>query len=312
MYFEGSEKKFELVARGAAFRTRPADFWSHIVGLAGAKILSKISNEACDAYLLSESSLFVWDDRVTMITCGRTRLVTAAAYLLDKTGTIDFFTYERKKESYPHQQETDFQRDVLELSRRYAGKAYRFGPPDEHHLFLYHIDRPYRPQGADCTLEILMYNLQGEAAGLFRRGQTLERLRQLTAMESIFPGFKLDDHLFEPCGYSLNAIKGSEYYTIHVTPEETGSYVSFETNVRLNSRIASAVRSVVEVFRPRSFDLVYFHPDQDLQPLDMPALPFIQLNHVRQTLNCGFEVGFATYSQSAREPQPAVRLELNP
>lgn len=27
----------------------------------------------------------------------------------------------------------------------------------------------------------------------------------------------LQDHLFEPCGYSMNALEGRTYYTIHVS-----------------------------------------------------------------------------------------------
>ena len=100
MYFEGTEKKIELIAKGAEFRKKPEIYWHGLVEMAGAKVLSKISNEVCDAYLLSESSLFVWDDRITMITCGRTTLVRAVTYLLDTTPSadLDFLAYERKNE----------------------------------------------------------------------------------------------------------------------------------------------------------------------------------------------------------------------
>ena len=45
----------------------------------------------------------------------------------------------------------------------------------------------------------------------------------------------MHDVLFEPCGYSLNAMKGDTYYTMHVTPEEDFSYASFETNLDAKS-----------------------------------------------------------------------------
>lgn len=309
MYFEGSEKKFEAIVRGAALRKRPEAFWHSIVELAGAKILSKVSSAACDAYLLSESSLFVWDDRLTMITCGRTNLVRAAARLLDEvdTSAVEFLTYERKNEYYPHRQETDFHKDIKVLQERVPGKAFRFGSPDEHHIFLFHLDRAYRPRNADTTLEVLMYHLQGQASEIFNCNQTIERVRQLTRVDQIFPDFQVDDYLFQPCGYSLNALKGSEYYTIHVTPEETGSYVSFETNVRLGNRVAQALRSVVEIFQPRSFDVVYFHPEKELKAFDIA--PFVQRGYVRQSLSCGFEVGFSTYYLNSNEPQSAMPLE---
>lgn len=309
MYFEGTEKKIEVISRGAAFRTRPESFWHSMCELSGAKVLSKISNEACDAFLLSESSLFVWDDRITMITCGRTTLVRAALFLLDKLGVdkLDFLSYERKNEFFPHQQQTDFFTDVQALQCRMPGKAFRFGAPDEHHLYLYHLDKPYKPQGVDSTLELLMYNLQGQASEIFNCNQTIERVRQLSKLDAIFPDFQIDDHLFSPCGYSLNAIRGSDYYTIHVTPEEIGSYVSFETNVKLGNRAATIIRSVVEVFQPRSFDVIYFHPERELKAFEIQ--PFNRRGYVRQSLSCGFEVGFASYYMDFAEPLAAVHLE---
>lgn len=309
MYFEGAEKKFEIIVRQAAFRQRPAEFWNRLVELAEAKILSKISNEVCDAYLLSESSLFVWDERVTMITCGGTTLARALMFLIESVPAegVEFLIYERKNEFFPQQQATDFHDDVEQIKRRLKGKAFRFGAADQHHLHLFHLDRPFRAQGADTTLEILMYDLQGPAADVFNGGQTIERVRQLTKVDQIFPGFQIDDYLFNPCGYSLNAIRGNEYYTIHVTPEDVASYVSFETNVRMGNRVASALKNVTEVFRPASFDVIYFHPEKELKAFEMD--PFVQRSYVRQSLSCGFELGYSTYYLKRDEPEAAVHLE---
>lgn len=33
----------------------------------------------------------------------------------------------------------------------------------------------------------------------------------------MLPEATLQDHLFEPCGYSMNALEGKSYYTIHVS-----------------------------------------------------------------------------------------------
>ncbi|MGE4131346.1 MAG: adenosylmethionine decarboxylase [Bdellovibrionales bacterium] len=308
--FEGSEKKFEMVCRGANWRTRGDGFWGEVVAACGARILSKVQTDQLTAFLLSESSLFVWDERVTMITCGRTNLARAAAFLIDVMGPdkVEFITYERKNEYYPHQQRTDFYRDVELLQARIGGRAFRFGCPDEHHLFLFHGEKPFRPQGADCTLEILMYNLRGPSRDVFDGKRPIEKVREATRLDQIFTGFELDDHLFEPCGYSANAIKGSEYYTIHVTPEEDGSYVSFETNVKLGNRKTTVLRSVTEVFQPESFDVIFFHPEKELPPFEFS--PFIQRNYVRQTLSCGYEVGFSTYFLKSGEPVMAVPLEV--
>ena len=302
MWFEGAEKKVEIVSKGAGFLRRDPGFWRQTVELANAKILSQISNDSLTAYLLSESSLFVWDDKITMITCGRTSLVKAAAFVVDELGSenVDLLTYERKNEFYPHQQQTDFYKDVAILQERYKGKALRFGSTDEHHLFLFHGEKPFLPPDPDCTLEILMYNLQKPAQGR----------PDLARLGEIFPGFQIDDHLFQPQGYSANAIRGPEYYTIHVTPEENGSYVSFETNVLLGSKIVPSIRSVVDLFQPRSFDVIYFHPEAGLKSFDVK--PFNQRHDVRQSLSCGYEVGFSTYYLKTKEPMLAVPLEESP
>ncbi|MFT4974264.1 MAG: S-adenosylmethionine decarboxylase, partial [Myxococcota bacterium] len=67
-------------------RTRGRTYWETLVARSGATILSACSSEACEAYLLSESSLFVWSDRLTLITCGQTCLVDAVEALLDEDG----------------------------------------------------------------------------------------------------------------------------------------------------------------------------------------------------------------------------------
>ncbi|MBW2225356.1 MAG: hypothetical protein JRF54_14320, partial [Deltaproteobacteria bacterium] len=63
--------------------------------------------------------------------------------------------------------------------------------------------------------------------------------------------------------YSLNAVKGEEYYAFHITPQEKGSYVSFETNYDFRGHLGSLVGSIVEFFRPRAVDVVTFLPEAE-------------------------------------------------
>lgn len=69
-------------------------------------------------------------------------------------------------------------------------------------------------------------------------------------------GGVVHDHLFEPCGYSMNGIgPGGSYWTIHITPEAHCSYASFETNCQCDG-YADLIRRVVAVFNPSKFTSV--------------------------------------------------------
>lgn len=311
MFFEGSEKKLEIVVQAGSvdFRSLGLEFWTEVVECSHAKILSQISNEDCDAYLLSESSLFVWKEQITMITCGTTTLAPSILKVLDRVGLERIATlfYERKNEYFPHHQKTDFYEDIRMLRQRVPGLAYRLGNADEHHLFLFHLDKAYEPNPSDCTLEMLMYNLQGSSREVFDcNKQTLENIRLRTGVDRLFEGFQIDDYLFSPCGYSLNGIRGTDYYTVHVTPEENGSYVSFETNIELGDGVVSTLRRVLEVFNPMSFDVVIFRPKEQQELVEIPG--FTRRNSVRQSLSCGYEVNFSCHAKEIEDIQPAYLI----
>ena len=88
-------------------------------------MLSRISNDDCDAYLLSESSLIVHDRRVTMLTCGRTTLVPAILELLGelREGQLEYLLYERRNENFPRLQPASFEDDVQALRKRVEGRV---------------------------------------------------------------------------------------------------------------------------------------------------------------------------------------------
>ena len=170
-FFEGTEKKFELVLDGSqpSLRRQGRAFWTRVVERAQADIVSAMSNAHCDAYLLSESSLFVYDHRMVMITCGQTRLPEAVLEMLDHVPAdqVRMFFYERKNEVFPHTQPTSFFEDVGLLNECLPGKAYQFGEEDEHHLYLFHMDRPFVQDEPDATFEVLMYDLDPQVRAEF-------------------------------------------------------------------------------------------------------------------------------------------------
>ena len=80
--FEGSEKRIELhfkprdgASSWANLRELPRDTLDHLMTLASCEIVSKRSNGFVDAYVLSESSLFVYPHCWVLKTCGTTKLL---------------------------------------------------------------------------------------------------------------------------------------------------------------------------------------------------------------------------------------------
>ena len=140
-------------------------------------------------------------------------------------------------------------------------------------------------------------------------GRRLDASKQ-TGVHQLFEGFEVDDFAFDPCGYSLNALKGKDYYTIHVTPEEQGSYVSFETNYRLGDSIETTLLRVLEVFQPNAFDVIVFRPqNQDKSDHLLEVEGFNKKTTVRQSISCGYDVSYTYHYKKMNDIQNAVAIE---
>ena len=297
-FFEGPEKKLELVVTPdfPSLRGLGVGVWERVVAAAGAKVISVLRSEHCDAYLLSESSLFVFDDWFVLITCGQTTLVDAVPVVLQSIPkeSIAFLVYERKSEHFPEHQPTTFDEDALRLARMLPGRVLRFGDEHGRCIQLFHTTRPYEPERNDPTLEVLMHVIDEDVARQFAQARLPKEgsLARGSGIDEILPGFTTSEHVFEPAGYSLNGVKGEEFYTCHVTPEETGSYVSFETNYDFRGRLGGLVESIVDLFRPRAFDVVTFLPK--MRP-DLAIEGYQLGDRVVQTVN-GYQVSYFQYS----------------
>ncbi|KEQ16617.1 adenosylmethionine decarboxylase [Endozoicomonas numazuensis] len=307
MFFEGSEKKVEVItaAEAGSLRSRGKEFWSGVVAKAQAEILTTLSNDYCDAYLLSESSLFVWEDRFLMLTCGTTTLADAFLYFLEHVADehILFASFQRKNEYQSHLQKTSFQEDMDRIQSELKGTAFLLGSLDSHHNYIFHLDRPYQPAANDQTSELLMYHIKGEGAQYLRgEGQTIEGIRKLLRLDEILPGFELSDWLFEPFGYSLNAIKGDRYATFHITPQEESSYVSFETNLNLED--TAILEKLLEALRPGSWDLIGFNAPAPLRENG----EFSCLTECLLPLKCGYDMSFNHYQHKEQRSVQAVEL----
>ncbi|MEZ4871907.1 MAG: hypothetical protein R2827_06615 [Bdellovibrionales bacterium] len=147
MFFEGSEKKVEIVFKGRDLRKMGVTFGKICGPNQMLRFYPQFPMNTVMLTSFSESSLLVWRDRLLMITCGETTLVHAVNFFLDELGAegIEFLTFQRKNEYKPENQVTSFGEDVKLLQKRINGNAYQFGKANGHHMFLFHLDQPYQP-----------------------------------------------------------------------------------------------------------------------------------------------------------------------
>jgi len=265
--YDGVEKKLILKYSGAShvsIRKRIKDgIWSKVVKAADAQVLSVIRNEYVDAYLLSESSLFVFNDQVYLKTCGKTRIFNSVEVIVSHIArdipeiNLERIMYSRPTYRFPEHQldgyGTGFENEVellRALTMKATGRSWESSVHTTgegiifHSCTLFHhsespkhMDVHGLGETAVCkqvnqNMDLAMFNVDPSKMKHFfgPQGNALEDsgLRGFLPMDS--PGLMIDDHMFQPCGYSLNAIDMEFFWCIHITPEAQYSYVSFETN----------------------------------------------------------------------------------
>lgn len=296
MIFEGSEKKAEIIIdkNNLNLLDVQTEVWTELVTKANATILSHISNSYIKAFLLSESSLFVYSDRIIIITCGQTTLINAIHFFINKFGkeNIKQLLFQRKNEYFSYLQPTTFLDDISILEESFSGTAFRMGNIDDHHNFVYHLTNPYTPESDDSTYELLLYEISDIARNtLMKEGVTREEIREFLCLDKIIPGFIIDDFVFKPYGYSLNAIKDDQYFTIHITPQEESSYVSFETDIELKNY----VNIILEAFKPGAYDFIEFRPGQQSDCGKAKPTPYELKTQAQTHLTCGYTMYFSHY-----------------
>lgn len=266
-------------------------------------ILSSVSNQYLDAYVLSESSLFVYSHCVVLKTCGTTTLLRCVATLIELAKRIgleiDWLGYSRKNfnfpwdQAFPHEsfhQELEYLSSHRSLSERLDGNGYTLGPVTGDHWFVFvadHTRRLSNNMDTDRVLNIMMFDIDQNIAQKFYYDQYQSQTEDETEEESVrrisreqsksaridtlCPGFAMDARAFEPCGYSMNAILFRSYVTMHITPEDGSSYASFETNQKVVT-YNSIINNVIRAFRPKRFVMTLMADEDGLK--QMKHVPF--------------------------------------
>lgn len=163
--FEGPEKLLEVwftpspqllptTAQPDGLKSVPEDTWKAMLDIVRCKVLSTVRNEHVDAYLLSESSMFVFPHKLILKTCGTTTLLSGLPELLriaaQEAGFADGgdaaavpyrVFYSRKSFMFPQRQMHPHQswKDEVDFLDRWfgSGSAYMVGKTNGEHWYLY-------------------------------------------------------------------------------------------------------------------------------------------------------------------------------
>eukprot|EP00887_Chlorella_sp_A99_P001750 scaffold19.g1750.t1 len=200
--FEGSEKRISVHFAAAAgapppppggLRTLARAQLDYMLDLAACQIVSSRSNEVFDAYVLSESSLFVYADRMVLKTCGTTKLLDCVPHMVELAAGVG----------------------MAPARVHYSRASFLF--PDQQ-------PAPHRSFASECAA------LRGVFGGLgsdsaYVLGDALNGLQW-----HVFVAGEGRGALGARLGESRSGCAGraGAHSTIHITPEEGFSYASFE------------------------------------------------------------------------------------
>ncbi|KAL8711478.1 MAG: hypothetical protein Q9220_004136 [cf. Caloplaca sp. 1 TL-2023] len=170
--FEGPEKLLEVwfsasplslpaASSPDGLKTVPSEVWKEMLDLVNCKVLSIVESEDVDAYLLSESSMFIFPHKLILKTCGTTTLLSGLPKILEIAALIAKFPhtlanavrgtataaipyrvfYSRKNFLYPDRQRgphRSWRNEVNSLDKLFlGGSAYMIGKMNGEHWYLY-------------------------------------------------------------------------------------------------------------------------------------------------------------------------------
>ena len=293
--FEGFEKRLELHFFGddpamfpLGLRKLEFDSIEQVLEAVQCTVVSAVGNSYFDAYVLSESSLFVYPTKIIIKTCGTTQLLKSILPLIHYADhhlglTLSSCRYTRgsfifpKAQPFPHtsfKDEVTYLQDTIPSSLCFRKASIMPSKSSSHswHVFTAndnththtHSPMPYDHDNELLfTMEICMTELDPILARKFFRRPEDEKtgdsagkeMTELTGINEINPEALICDFAFDPCGYSMNGMDGDWYSTIHVTPEDGFSYASFECVGSVNGNIGHVLRKVVQIFRPGTMSI---------------------------------------------------------
>jgi hypothetical protein len=182
--------------------------WERTAELAGATIIKEGRSPSCRHFILSMSSLLVFERRIVLLSCAPRGIMPAAEFLLDAVSTFGprYATLERRLPLGSAARGMlclDFvEQHLPPVSLESAAAVIHTWPIGP------------APERAS-TLVVLMHELRGEC--------DLETAKGL--LSSYFPNLLVAGKQFDATGFSFNAVGHNDYITMHYSG---GLYASLE------------------------------------------------------------------------------------
>ncbi|KAH0545304.1 hypothetical protein FGG08_000603 [Glutinoglossum americanum] len=164
VWFSPSPEELPVSTACNGLKAVSAGIWKEMLDLVNCKVLSTVESEQVDAYLLSESSMFVFPHKLILKTCGTTTLLCGLPRILEIAalsagfphvqpnpldGIPAFATpyrifYSRKNFLFPdrqHHPHRSWRDEVKFLDKMFlGGSAYMIGKMNGEHWYLYITD----------------------------------------------------------------------------------------------------------------------------------------------------------------------------
>lgn len=286
--FEGVEKRIEIrfrVPEGnqAGLRAVNRGRLDEICEASKCTIIHAEPDRCFDSYILSESSLFVFRDRIMIKTCGTTRPLSGVSLILQAAREVDLspleMTYSRSSFVFPDLQL--FPHDSLDNEKTYlddlfegsedvmTSETYILGKLDDSYWLVHKKIFNSEDRGVEVIaaprqimLDCIMTGLSSDVCESYWKDADASAMVDHGAdmsgpVESLIDNFRVIGKAFDPCGFSANvhSLENEDYLTVHVTPEEAFSYASVEgsfSGINLDrDKLGTFLQNVADRFQPR-------------------------------------------------------------
>lgn len=249
VWFSACPDSLPIATAPAGLRIVSSEVWKDMLDLVNCKVLSIVKSEYVDAYLLSESSMFVFPHKIILKTCGTTTLLSGLPRMLEIAALVAGFPhsvanlvkgtaiaampyrvfYSRKNFLFPDRQRgphRSWRDEVRSLDKLFlGGSAYMIGKMNGEHWYLY-LTEPNTILTPPATPE---------------RTETDTKVLNLPAARAAINACKFNegdeqDETLEILMTDLNEEKAKQFYLNHATAAAEGLYYRQTHQVRMETQ----------------------------------------------------------------------------